>query len=255
MESSMELKEYGRILKKWLWLIVTCVVIACTTTAIVSYYFINPVYQASTKLIVNHSKENDGVLKQVDLNEVNVNIKLIDTYKEIIKTDAVMDKVVEQYPELNLTAGQLISKIQVSSVNNTQVMTLSVKDGSYERAVNIVNAIATVFQQAVPQIYSVDNVQILSSAKMVEHPAPVEPKHKLNIMISFMVALLLSIGIAFLLEFLDDTIKTEADISSVLGVPTYAVISVIQDKDLLPKNEKNAKKNVGEVPYATTTAK
>ncbi|HZG84920.1 YveK family protein [Paenibacillus sp.] len=255
MDSSMELKEYGRILKKWLWLIATCIIFACTTTAIVSYYFLEPVYQASTKLIVNHSRENDGILKQIDLNEVNVNIKLIDTYKEIIKTDAVMDKVVEQYPELNLTAGQLINKVQVSSVNNTQVMTLSVKDGSYEQAVKIVNAIATVFQQAVPQIYNVDNVQILSTAKMVEDPSPVEPNPVLNIMVSFILALMLSVGIAFLLEYLDDTIKTEADISNVLGVPTYAVISVIQDKDFAPRNEKSVKQKVGEVPYATTTAK
>jgi capsular polysaccharide biosynthesis protein len=250
MESSMELREYGRILKKRLWLIAVCVIIACLTTAIISFYFMKPVYQASTKLIVNKSNPDASVMQQVSLQEVNVNILLISTYKEIIKTTAIMDQVVEMHPEFNLTAEELTQKIKVSSVNNTQVMTLSVEDYSYQNAVNLVNAVSNVFKDSIPNIMKVDNVEILNEAKLMEHPAPIKPNPILNVVISFMVALMFSVGVAFLLEYLDDTVKTESDVANIMGIPALAAIPVIRDQDLAPRKEKSVKQKVGEAPYA-----
>ncbi|WP_274364320.1 YveK family protein [Paenibacillus thermotolerans] len=247
----LELKDYGRILKKWLWLIALVVIVSCTATAIVSYYFMQPVYQASTKIIVNKSDDNAGIIQQLNVSEMNANILLISTYKEIIRTTAIMDKVVEQHPEFKLTAEKLIDKVKVSSVNNTQVMTITVEDYSYKKAVNIANAVSKVFKQSIPTIMKVDNVKILNEAKMIKNPKPVKPNPVLNIIISFVAAFMFSIGVVFLIEYLDDTIKSEEDIGALLGVPTLAVIAVMKQKDIHPRKVKASDRKVGEVPYAT----
>ncbi|TLS52004.1 lipopolysaccharide biosynthesis protein [Paenibacillus antri] len=231
MELELELKDYVKIVRKRLWLILTVVVLASIAAGVVSMYVLKPVYEASTKLIVNQSNEAATGMQQLDLNAVNLNLRLIDTYKEIIKTPAIMDKVMSEHPKFGLTAGELSDKVRVSSVNNTQVMTLVVEDGSYERAAAIVNAISIVFQREIPSIMNVDNVSILNEAPSNASPSPVKPNVKLNIAIAFVVSLMVMLGIAFLLEYLDDTIKTERDVETVIGLPTLTAIAKTTDED------------------------
>jgi len=221
LQMELDLRDYLHILKKRFWILAVIVIVACIITGLVSYLVIDPQYEASAKLIVNKQyNPND----QLDLNTVNLNIRLIDTYKEIIKTAAIMDKVVEDYPDLGYTPEQLIRKIQVSSVNNTQVMTLSIRDPDYKRAVETVNAVAYVFTEQISSIMTVDNVSILNEAKLPDDPEPVYPNPILNIAISFVVALMVGIGLVFLLEYLDDTIKTEQDVAAILQLPTLGTI-------------------------------
>jgi len=246
----LDLRDYIRIIRKRIWIIIAIVLIAAAATAIASFYLIKPVYEASTKLVVNKS-EQQTVNNQVDLNSINTNLSLINTYKEIIKTTAIMDKVVAAYPQFQLTPEQLSKKVSVSSVNNTQVMTLVVQDISYVKAAQIVNAVSKVFQLEIPKIMKVDNVSLLNEAKETDTPAPVKPNKKLNVALSFIVALMVSVGIVFLLEYLDDTIKTEADIQQYLGIPTLGMISKIKEEDIAVKGRTETSKAGGEINHVT----
>ena len=60
------------------------------------------------------------------------------------------------------------------------------------------------------------NVSILNEAKTepTVRPQPVEPNIVLNLAIGFILSLVMGLGIAFVLEYLDDTIKTEEDVIS-----------------------------------------
>lgn len=246
----LDLRDYIKVIRKRLLMITLIVVVITVATGAISFFALTPIYQASTKLIVN--KPTDTVaLQQLNTDIINTNLRLIDTYKEIIKTPAIMDAVVQQYPELNISAEDLIKKVSVSSVNNTQVMTLSVQDPSYAAATRIVNAVSKVFQQEIPKIMQVDNVSLLNEAKLLENPVPIKPNKVLNTAIAFVVSLMLSLGLVFLLEFLDDTVKTEADVRELLGVPMLTAITKIKDDDL--KEFKADKKQVGDARHATTT--
>lgn len=248
----MELKEYAAILKKRSWMIVFIVMIATITAGLVTYYLIPPKYEASTKLIVNRSSQQAG-LEQVSLNEVNANIQLIATYKELIRTFAIMDEVVKEYPELDATSDELIQMVNVSSLNETQVMTVSARDPSYERAAKIVNAVSSVFQREVPVIMKVDNVTILNEAKMYSNPVPVSPNLKMNILLSLAESLIFAIAFAFLLEYLDDTIRSEKDIEKYLELPVLAVISTYRKKDYNRLRTRKSKRAMDETTYAYET--
>ncbi|ALS20714.1 MULTISPECIES: YveK family protein [Paenibacillus] len=247
----LELKEYFNIIKKRIWMLVVIVLVSCITTGIVSYYYLKPVYSASTKLIVNKSNEISG-LDTLTTDLVRSNIMLVNTYKEIMKTPAILDYVAADYPELEMTTEQLINKIKVSSVNDTQVITVSAEDYSHAKAVMIVNAVSEVFKSQIPQIMKVDNVMILNAAKQVEHPVPVKPQPELNLVIAFVVSLMAAIGLIFLLEYLDDTIKTEADVQNYLQLPVLVTINKFH-KDEFKNNKIDESLNqqqVGEKSYA-----
>ncbi|OCT10695.1 lipopolysaccharide biosynthesis protein [Paenibacillus pectinilyticus] len=241
----LDLKDYLKIIRKRVWMIVAIVAIATMTTGVVSYFFLQPIYEASTKLIVNKSNDQVGVSTQVDLNTVNLNIRLIDTYKEIIRTPRIMDKVVADYPDLKISAEQLINTVKVSSVNNTQVMTLIVQDPSYERAASIVNAVSVVFQSEIPKIMKVDNISLLNEAKDKVAPIPVKPNKKLNVAISFVVSLMIALGIAFLLEYLNDQLTTEEEVEQFLGLPTLAMITKMRPEDFQNHSKQTKESRVG----------
>lgn len=231
MQTELDLRDILTIILKRLWLIVAVVLLTTVMVGLVSVYVMQPIYQASTKLIVNKSEDFIGI-SQLDLNTVNLNIRLIETYKQIIQTPAIMDVVVEENPEWGLSSEQLMAKVKVNSVNNTQVMTLVVEDPSYNRAMEIVNAVSHVFIQVIPQLMQVDNVSLLSEAKSKANPVPIKPRPVLNIAIGFVVSLMIAFGIVFLLEYFDDSIRSEEDVTRFLDLPTLIAIPVVKAEDM-----------------------
>ncbi len=78
-----------------------------------------------------------------------------------------------------------------------------------------------------------DNIKI--SSKAITPVSPIGPERNRNIVLAFLVSLLGGIGLAFLLDYLDDSIRTSDDIGRHLGLPTLALIphqEAIVDKQL-----------------------
>jgi capsular polysaccharide biosynthesis protein len=250
----INLKAHFRLIKKWIWLIAAFVFVCTSITALYSTSNYVPVYQASTKLIVNRTIDQDQMGKsQIDYGAIGVNIAMMATFKEIIKTPAIMDKVVQRYPDLNLSADQLINIINVSNINESQVMTIVARHFSQEKAVKIVNAVSDVFQVEILKIMKVDNVTILNRAKVQDRPVPVNQKKSNSyILLSFAASMLIALGIVFLLDALDDTIKTDEDIRLAFDMPTLAVIPLIKQKKLRAAARVKIRKKAGDAPYAKT---
>ncbi|AJY75706.1 YveK family protein [Paenibacillus beijingensis] len=247
----MELKEYGRIITKRIWMIIAIVAVVCSLTAVKSYYFTTPVYKADTKLVVNQQTMIGNGMQTLNYSDVQTNIKLINSYKEIIKSAAIMDKVAQIYPDLKMSSDVLASRVSVSSASDSQVMNLSFTSTSYTQAAKAVNAIAKVFKDQIPSIMKVDNVAILSTAKVDDATAPINTKPTLNILVAFIVSLMLAVGLAFLLDYLDDTIKSEQDIASVLELPMLAMITKFEASGSQSRKPSASQKQpVGEGKYA-----
>jgi capsular polysaccharide biosynthesis protein len=81
----------------------------------------------------------------------------------------------------------------------------------------------------VVNIFEVDNVSVLWTAEVADAQSPVKPQPMLNIAIALVVGLMAGVGLAFLLEYLDNTVKNEQDVEKNLGLPILGVISVIDD--------------------------
>lgn len=247
----IDLRVYYTILKKRLWFILTCVIVTTSAAAVYSNYNYQPLYQASTKLLVNKTVELDQLGKeQMDFGAIGVNISLINTYKEIIKTPVIMEKVVQRNPDLNLNADQLINTVNVYAVNDTQVMAITVIDYSYERAVFITNAVAEVFQAEIPKILKVDNVTILTEAKMKDFPQPINERTNTYIILGFMASLIFSVGVVLLLESLDDTLKSEEDIRQVLAVPSLTVVPKMNARQIKATSRHPSRKGAMD-PYVS----
>jgi succinoglycan biosynthesis transport protein ExoP len=67
-----------------------------------------------------------------------------------------------------------------------------------------------------------DNIKISAEAQAPR--APYGPQRNRNILIAFLVSLAAGVGLAFLMDYLDDSIRTSDDIGRHLGLPTLALI-------------------------------
>lgn len=223
MEETISLKELFQTLRKRVFLIISVMLIAMIVSGAVSYFVLTPEYKASTQILVNQAKEDQSIY---NYNEVQTNVQLISTYSVILKSAAVLNEVKKEL-DLGISVSALNSKISVESAQNSQIMTVSVTDADPADALTIANTTAEVFEKEIKDIMSVDNVTILPLADDQENQSPVSPNPPLNIAIAAVVGLMLGIGLAFLLEYLDSTVKTEQDIEKLLELPVLGAITTI----------------------------
>jgi capsular polysaccharide biosynthesis protein len=238
MEETISLKELLATLKKRLVMIILITITAGLVSGIVSYFFLTPIYQASTQILVNQKQSEQQFYSQ---SEVQTNLSLISTYNEIIKSSRILDKVIVQ-TGLDMTPGQLAGKITVSSQKDSQVVNVSVQDPDPNMAAKIANVTVDVFQKDIGSIMGarVDNVSILAPAKVTDNQAPIKPQPVMNVAIALVVGLMASVGLAFLLEYFDSTIKNEQDIEKILELPILGVIAQIDDQKMEELKKKKA---------------
>lgn len=243
MEETISLQDLFKTLKKNLGIIALVAILAVTIAGAVSFMFLTPVYENSTQILVNQEQTEAA---QLTNQNIQTDLQLINTYSVIIKSPAILDQVIEQM-DLDLTAEELTERITVNTAENSQVVNVVVRDEDPSQAVEIANTTAKVFETDIQELMNVNNVSILSAAVLKEDPSPVEPNPILNMAIAGVVGLMLGVGIAFLREYLDTSMKTEQDIEEILGVPLLGVISPIKEEAKMKSNTTTNRRKRGHV--------
>ena len=222
MEEEIELREYWEVLRKRWVLVVVLPLIAALTSGIISFFVIKPVYQASTTLIVG-KKATDGqaAAQMLDNSVLLANQQLAKTYATIAQSRTVEQNVIKAL-DLSMTVGGLDGMISITPVKTTEILEIQVTNTDPELAASIANTMSQEFSKAVIEIKKVDSVSIVDTA--VTPTAPIKPNKMLNILIAFVVGLMASVGMVFMLEYLDNTIKTSSDVEKLLGIPVLGII-------------------------------
>ncbi|WP_281658678.1 Wzz/FepE/Etk N-terminal domain-containing protein [Halobacillus sp. Cin3] len=242
MEETISLKEIFEVIKKRVWLIVGLAAGAAVISALITLFVLTPTYQSSSQFIVNQSSNQDQSAAY-DINEIRSNVELINTYNVIIQSPRILDQVADEL-NLDMSAGTLSSKLSVTNAEQSQVVNVTATDENAMLAADIANTTVEVFKQEIPQLMNgVDNINVLSTADVGPNPTPVSPNTALNIAIALVVGLMLGVGLAFLLEYLDNSIKSETDIEDVLGLPVMGVVSTITSDDTVDLGKARKSKN------------
>ncbi|KOF09140.1 capsular biosynthesis protein [Planococcus glaciei] len=242
MEETISLQDLFKTLKKRLGMIALLTILAITIAGVVSFLVLTPIYESSTQILVNQEKTD---ATQAINQNIQADLQLINTYSVIIKSPAILDQVQNEL-NLDMTVEELNQKITVDTAENSQVVNVTVQDEDPAQAVDIANMTASVFETEIKNLMNVDNVSVLSPAVLKDNPSPVAPNPILNMAIAAVIGLMLGVGIAFLVEYLDTTIKNDQDIEDILGIPLLGIISPIQEKaDLQEQATKTSRRKAG----------
>ena len=226
-EETIELRELLEILLKRKLLIILMTVLCTVAGGVYSVFLITPMYNAETTMMVNGAKNMTDIASSLDIGSINLSQKLVVTYGEIVKSRIVLEQTIDSL-KLDMTYGQLLRKTTAQQVGGTEILKIAVQDEDPEQAAVIANKISDVFVKEVMRILKVNNVETIDKAIPIEKPVNV--KTALNIAIAMILGLMMGVFTAFVLEYMDNTIKTENDVQKHLDLP---VLGLIPDHDLV----------------------
>lgn len=217
MESTLDLTKILRILKNNLKLLIILPFICLLISAIVTLFFLDEEYQATTQVLVNQKESDSQMMAQ----EVQSNIQLVNTYSEIVKSPRILDKASKEL-DRKYSTSELSSMLTVTNQAESQLLNIDVVSKSGKDSEVVANKIAEVFSDEVPDIMNVDNVSILSTAD--DTTKQVAPKTMINLVMGVVIGLIIALIIIFIKEIFDKRIKSEKDVENELELPVLGSI-------------------------------
>ena len=192
--------------------IIIATLVCCLIGGIYTKFLTVPMYKSSTTVILGSNQEGTGITQS----DISINNNLVSTYAEIIKSRRVLEQVQKELNE-SYTYKELASEISVSSINNTQIIKITVEDNNALNAKIIANLVAKVFTVEVPELYNLDNVHILDVA--IEEDEPYNINVAKSSIIGGVLGLVISSGIFFVIYYFDRTAKSVEQVEEVLQMP------------------------------------
>jgi capsular polysaccharide biosynthesis protein len=216
----MEIKTYLNILMKRVWIVILIPFLAAAITAVISLYWLEPVYESSMTLYVMN-KDFDSRIK-LAYDDILASQQLIKDCRELIKSKSMMKAVIGQLNLVDLNKEELVKKITVNLKNDTRLLEIKVRDTSDVRAKEIVDVIGSIFQERVKDLMKLETLDVVDEAEIPLKP--VSPKPLVNIFVVFFTVLFLVISAVFMMEYLDDTVKNIEDVEKLLGIKVIGII-------------------------------
>lgn len=217
----MELSRYIQVLRQRLWMVIACPIIAALAAGIVSF-LLPPVYEAHVSLYI---KPAQPISSTDPTTAALTSDQVLRTYADWMTQRPILDSVDTQLG-LRLRYEDLLKKITATPQPNTLLLDVAVQDTNATVARDIANQLVADFIDTVKQTQAsatqganaqpVDNLVITAPA--VTPDKPVSPNKTLNVAIAFAAGLLLALGLAFLLDYLDQSIKGDDDLIERLGL-------------------------------------
>ena len=208
-----------RVIRRRLWAI--GLVTAVLTGMVLGFSLAQtPMYDASIKILVGQER---GITETP--NDVLGLQQLTQTMVGGVSSRPVAEAVIRQQ-DLRMTTHEFLDKhLSVEQEPNTQWIQVNYRDSSPERAQRVANAIGDVFSKQVSEVSpSANAITATVWERAVVPDEPVTPNPVRNSLLALALGLVLGIGLAFLLEYLDDSWNSPEEMEQVSGAPTFGII-------------------------------
>ncbi|WP_088070470.1 YveK family protein [Gottfriedia luciferensis] len=214
----IDVREYFDVIKSRFWIIIVFTLLTTSAGYLYQKYYSNyiPIYKSSTRIMINATND-------------------LSTLAVMINDPTVLDKVNNNL-QLNRSTDALANQLVVERIANSTVFSITAQDTNPAVASEIANETARVFKEEVSNLLNFKNVQLLTPAK--ENPNPINQQSNKMIMIAFVLGIVISIALVFLLDSLDQTIKRQGEVEEILGVPVIGIVSNMNKRKLLSEKKK-----------------
>lgn len=193
---------------------------------LISIYLITPIYQAQSDLLVNQTKADNAY---PTANDVEMNLRLIETYQFILKSPRIRELVLASLDE-SYNLETLEESLSVKTNEDSQIISLFVEDPDPVMASKIVNLYAVTFQKEISGLMHMNNVAILTEAKTVNHPDPIVPKPILYTLLSFLVGCVFAVIYLLISVYFNAKVHTKNDVENNLDIPLLGTIGRVSKK-------------------------
>ena len=146
-EEEIDLREYINVLLKRKGIIILIFLIAVITAAIVSYFVLQPVYEANVVIAVSKPKIENLLVDEISLEEYKNLIKNIEIEEELIQK-LNLDK-----PPIELTPYDLEQMLTIELSKGTNLIKINLQASNSKLTEEIINTWATLFVEKNKRLY------------------------------------------------------------------------------------------------------
>ena len=211
--------------------IILLILIFMVIGIIYSVGFVTPMYSSSTTLVLVGTGSNSTDPNQtttttdgITTTDITINSKLVATYSELVKSKNILGQVISNLG-IDINEDVLRKNIQVTAVEDTELIEITVSNENPEYAAKIANETAKVFKEKIAEeIYKINNVYIVDQATVPSQPSNIN--YAKNIVIFAFIGAVVAVAYVLILNMLDTTVKTQEDIESSIKLPVLASIPI-----------------------------
>ena len=225
MEEELNISSLLELFKKWFLLILLFTLIGLGLA--IFYGYSSPIIYESTTTLYVEPQVNSSI---VDYEGILTNSKMIKTYKQIIKSRKIVNKVIDNL-KLDITYDKLIDMMTISAVSDTEMLSINIKSEYYQQATIIANELANVFIDQMKIDMGIENIVVIDPA--IDNLTPVEPNMMKLSLLGLLAGIMFGCAFAFVLETMDNKVKNHDDVKKYLKIKTIGMIpnyNVVNDQ-------------------------
>jgi capsular polysaccharide biosynthesis protein len=215
------------VLWRRLWAILL-VVLVLTGSAVGFSLAQTPIYVASVKVLIGQNGTDYPANFAGDIQGLN---SMMPTMVEAVTSVPVAEAATERLDLPKRGPGVLLGNASAQQdPPGTMFIAISYRDTDPKRAQLIANALGEAFSAQISEVSPRANAISATVWEPATLPlTPVSPTPVRDGVVALIVGILLGVGLAFLLESLDDRWESPEEIEQVSGVPTLTTIPQIRD--------------------------
>lgn len=187
--------------------------------------FVTPVYTSTTTLVLaGQTSDNTATNTTSDTitsTDLTLNSKLVGTYSELVTSDKVVRQVISNLG-IDVNVEELKKNISVTSVEDTELIEISVTNENPTYAMQIANETVELFKEQVAEIYNINNVHVVDAAE--EEKVPSNVNHTKDVIIFAFIGIVVAVMYVLIANMLDTTIKSREEVEKLYKVPVLAEI-------------------------------
>jgi capsular polysaccharide biosynthesis protein len=220
IEGPFSLKDITRAVLKRLWVVLLVTFILVGVAVGVSLWQ-KPTYEATAQLLVGQKQDKQEINLAGSVEGLQ---QLTLTMIHAIDTRPVAEEAIRRLG-LQMTPDELLANLTIEQVESTTFIQLTYKGADPQEAKQIANTMGEVSSERIAKTSAAaNNITATVYEEAITPDTPVAPDPLRNAILAAGLGLMLGVGLALLLEHLDDSWRSPEELEQVLGVSTFATI-------------------------------
>lgn len=214
-KSTYELNEFIGIIKKRKKTIIFTILISVLISGIVSFFIMKPTYECKTTVIIGNTGNSENDNLNYSYNDVIMYQTLLKTYNAIAYSDIVAKQTINKMDN-KFTVDDIHKFIKVTPETDTQLIIFEAYYYDKEETYKLINSFTSTFISEAKNVFPLNSIQILDKAETPQNPE--KSKKYLIVFTGFILGILFSIALCYVIESFDKKIGSEEEFENKLGI-------------------------------------